>query len=258
MRQIFTFTFFLTFSSAICQKPTLNKLWVGDADNYLQVDKDAVRIERCFNYQGKRHIMQAAYHYKIIGDTFRIIKPEYYDSSNHDYIIKDFTADLLTLIPLNKYWRTLYVSDTPKETLTFRDRNKVYTDSIKFQKIHFSSTTCYGFCPELSFEIDSSKQMRFKGGKHAVKEGQYNAVLSDQLYAELLKILAISELDKLKDLNQLNIDAPTYTLEVYYNGKTKFFKSFRFSYIATGLLNYLIELPKKVELREAKSEETSL
>ena len=230
---------------------------MGDADNYLQVDKDAVRVERRFNYQGKWHIMQAAYYYKIIGDTFRIIKPEYYDSSNHDYIIKDFTADLLTLIPLNKYWRTLYISDTPKEILTFRDRHKIYTDSIVFQKINFSSTTCYGSCPELSFQIDSSKQMKFKGGKYAVKEGQYKAVLSDQLYSELLRILAISELDKLKDLSDLNIDAPTYSIEVYYNGKSKSFKSFRFSYIATELLNYLIELPKKVEFQESKSEETS-
>jgi len=257
MRKIFTLICFLTFSSAFCQKPTLHKLWVGDADNYMQVDTDAVRVERCFNYQGKRHVMQAAYYYRIIGDTFRIIKPEFYDSSDHDYIIKTFTSDQLTLVPLKKEWRTLYLSDIAKEALTFRDRNKVYTDSIRFQKILFSSTTCYGICPEMSFTIDSNKQMKFRGGKYAVREGSYNAVLSDQLYAELLRILAISELDKLKDLNQLNIDAPTYILEVYYNGKTKSFKSFRFSYTATELLNYLIELPKKVELGEAKSGETS-
>jgi hypothetical protein len=99
--------------------------------------------------------------------------------------------------------------------------------------------------------------MNFCGDKFAVKQGFYTATLPTQLFSELLKILAISELDKLENLGQFNIDAPTYTLEVHYNNKVKFLKSFTYPYVAAELLNFLLQMPKRVDLKEAERMEIS-
>jgi hypothetical protein len=253
MKITFTLICFLALRYSFCQTTTLQKLWVGDADNYMLVDKDIVRFEYRLNYQGKIRTIQAAYQYKIIADTFRIIQPDSFNSSDHDYLIKAQTEDQITLVPVKKYAATNYMSFPVREIYTFQNRNNIYTDSILFEKIVFSSTTCYGNCPEMAFTIDSNRQMKFEGKQNAIKQGLYNAVLSPQLYEELLNILAVSDLDKITDLNQFNIDAATYTLEVYYNGKIKSFKSFCFSYVAYDLFYYLIALPKKVEFVGPKS-----
>jgi hypothetical protein len=257
MRLIIIFICFLAFTSVLGQKPSLYNLWVGDADNYLRVDSDAVRVECSSELEGKRYVSQHAYRYSVIGDTLRILKPYYYDSSNHDFIINSLSTDELKLTPLNTYSRIFCVADTLKKVLSFRDQQKIYTDTINFQKVLFSSTTCYGICPAMSFQIDNKKLMKFSGDKFAIKQGFYTAVLSDELYSELLKILAISELDKLENLGQFNIDASTYTLEVHYNNKIKFIKSFRFPYVASELVNFLLEMPKRVELKKAEHMEIS-
>jgi hypothetical protein len=90
MKLIIISVCFLAVTTAFSQKATLYKLWVGDADNYLRVDSDAVRVERRWEYQGKRHVSQHAYRFTVIGDTLRILKPDFYDSSNHHFIIKVF------------------------------------------------------------------------------------------------------------------------------------------------------------------------
>ena len=121
-----------------------------------------------------------------------------------------------------------------------------------WQKILFSSTTCYGTCPAMSLQIDNTRQIKFRGDINAVKQGYYTAFLPDQLYREFLRILAISELDRPENLVMFNIDASTYKLEVHYNNKVKFIKSSFFPYVTNDLLNYLLNLPKRVELKEAE------
>jgi hypothetical protein len=257
MRIILTFIFVVTYAFSFSQRPLINKLWVGDANNYLKVDTDAVRIECYYDFQGKKNVTKRAYRYFLIGDTLRVVESELSSSSNHDFIIETLSKDELKLVALNSNSRILALTEIPRKVLSFRAQQKVYTDTISFQEILFSSTTCYGMCPAMSFQIDNKKQMKFSGDKFAVKQGFYTAILSDQLYSELLKILAISELDKLENYGDFNIDAPTYTLEVHYNDKVKFIKSSFLPYVTNKLLTLLLEIPKQVELKEAKQMEIS-
>jgi len=252
MKLTLTLISILTFSVVFGQKPNLNKLWVGDANNYLRVDTDAIRVQKSWDYEGKKNVTTQAYRYALIGDTLRILKPDFYDSTNHDFIIETLSTDELKLTSLNPNSRILAFTEIPKKVLTFREQHKVYTDTITFQKILFSSTTCYGICPAMTFQIDNKKQMKFIGDTYAVKQGFYTAVLPDKLYNELQKALAISELDKLENHGVFNIDAPTYRLEVHYNGKVKFIKSSFLPYVTYELLNMLLQVPKQVELQQAE------
>jgi len=257
MRLILTLIGVLTCSFALSQEVALEKLWIGEDNNYLKVDKDAVRIEYINEYQGKRNDIKHAYNYFLIGDTLRIVEPEVHGSTNHDFIIKLLTKDELKLISLTPNSRILAFTGIPRKELTFQSQQEIYTDTINFQKILFSSTTCYGTCPAMSFQIDNKKLMKFSGDKYAVKQGSYAAILPDQLYGELLKIIAISDLDKLEDLGNFNVDAATYKLEVHYNNKVKFIKTAFVPYVTNKLLNFLLEVPQKVELKEAKNVEIS-
>jgi hypothetical protein len=252
MKLVLTFAGFLTCSFAFSQKIPLNKLWVGNANNYFEVDSDAVRVECYEEYRGKMHGTKHAYSYSIINDTLHIIDHDLYGCTKQDFIIKSLTEDELILVPLCPTSRLLAFKEIPEKILTYQSQQKIFTDTIHFEKLFFSSTTCYGFCPAMLFQIDNKKQMNFSGGKLAVKEGFFTAVLTEQLYDELLKTLAISDLDKLEDPEKFNIDAPTYTLEVHYNNKVKFIKSAFFPYVANELLGFLLRIPKRVELKDAK------
>jgi hypothetical protein len=95
------------------------------------------------------------------------------------------------------------------------------------------------------------------GDRFAVKQGFYTAVLPDQLYTELLKVLAISDLDKLENHGNLNEDLSTYTLEVHYNNKVKFIKSAVLPFVTLQLRNLLLDLPDRVTLKEAERMEIS-
>jgi len=258
MRLILTFIGLLTCSFALSQKIALEKLWIGDANNYLLVDSDAVRVECLYEYQGKKNVTKHAYRYFLIGDTLRIVEPEVHGSKNHDFIIKSLTKGELKLSALTANSRILAFTEIPRKDLAFQDQQGIYTDTINFQKILFSSTTCYGTCPAMSFQIDNTKLMKFSGDTFAVKRGHYTAVLPDQLYNELLNILAISELDKLENIGSFNVDVATYMLEVHYNNKVKLIKSSFFPYVTNKLLNFLVEAPKRVELKEAEKVEISL
>jgi len=109
----------------------------------------------------------------------------------------------------------------------------------------------------MTFQIDNKKQMKFSGDKFAVKQGFYTAVLPGQLYSELLNALAISDLDKLENHGKFNVDLPTYTLEVHYNNKVKFIKSAILPYVTLELRNLLLDIPKKVTLKESERMEIS-
>jgi hypothetical protein len=256
MKLTMLFICFLTFGSAYSQKPDITKLWVGDANNYLKIDSDAVGVELFYQYQDKKYASTLGYKYAVIGDTLRIIEQGSNNNTNHDYLIETLTNDQLKLNSLNNS-RILAFTEVENKVLTFRSQQNVYTDTISFEKLIFSSTACYGRCPVMTFQIDNKKQMKFSGDRFAVKQGFYTAVLPDQLYTELLKVLAISDLDKLENHGNFNEDLSTYTLEVHYNNKVKFIKSAVLPFVTLQLRNLLLDLPNRVTLKEAERMEIS-
>ncbi len=264
MRIIFLCICLMMTTSAFGQKPHLNKLWVGDSNNYLYFFDSQKEVGVQMIYQNtlpstypnfrKMNISQSSYKYTLIGDTLRINERSSNDSSNYDYLIKALTKDELKLVKLNANNRILSITEIEKRNLTFKSQKRVYTDTIHFQKIIFSSTTCYGPCPAMTFEIDDKKQMKFIGDKYAIKQGFYKATLPNLLYKELQQAIAVSELDKFDKFGimGLNIDLSTYTIEVHYNNKVRFLKFAFPPFIFNELLTVLHNMPKKVVLKEAE------
>ena len=241
----------LLFSSAFSQHPIIGKLWIGDAENYMQVDSNAVQVQYIHEYAGKKNLMINYYKYILSGDTLQLVVGHNNSSEKHNFLIETLPNEGLKLIPITRYFWTLSSTKYTKNEFPFRDQEHIYTDTIRLEKIVFSSTNCYGSCPAMSLEIDNNKQMKFIGSFHAIKKGPHTAALSEEQYNELLKLLAISNLNKLENAGRFNIDLPTFGVEVHYNHKIRYFQTSFPPLIAFKLVRYLYDLPTKVELKEA-------
>jgi hypothetical protein len=139
-----------------------------------------------------------------------------------------------------------------KKNIEYRERHLVAQPKIQFETIKFISTNCYGKCPSLTLQIDKEKKLLFIGRRYAIKQGFYTATLSDSLFQSLIGILKLSELDNLKTWQQQVVDAPEYTLEIHYNNKIKYLKNFFLPAVTQELIQYLLEISKKVDLIETK------
>src|SRR4030095_10925395 len=201
-----------------------------------------------WKYENKSYEMKRAYGYVFMNDTLRVIESFVKKDEHHDFIIKERNEDNFRLIPLTQYSRIFAFEQIPQKELVFTSQEKVFTDTIRFEKLLFSTTSCYGICPVMTFQIDNSGLLKFKGEQNAVKQGFYQANLSNEILSELFSILGMSELDKVENHGVFNVDASTYTLEVHYNNKVKFIKTAFVPFVLDKLLDFLMIIPGKVEL----------
>ena len=236
----------------IGQNLALNNLWIGGYNNYIKIDSDVVRVNYSWEFQGKKHFIQRAYRYFFIKDTFRVVGD---NSIDYDFLIKELSNEKLEFVGLDPNSRLLSFQDSLQKSLIFRSQDKIATDTIRFEKLLFQATNCYGSCPAMIYQIDNSKEFKFEGEKFAIKQGFYKGVIPDKVYSDLLSILAISELDKIENNGTFNIDAPTYTIELHYNNNVKFIKTAFLPLALERLLTFLMALPNKVELLETRKEE---
>jgi hypothetical protein len=246
---LFIFIILLQCLYADGQNSKENTLWVGQHNNYMRIDTDAIRVNYSWTYNGKKHFRARGHKYKFTNDTLRILEEGFHQNETYEYIVKEFSADKLTLTALNHNFRTLDFEDSVGRTLQFMSQEKILTDTIRFEKLLFSTTNCYGFCPAMIFEINNNGVLNFKGQKFAVKQGFYQARLSKEILDELSLILSLSELDKVENNSLFEIDAPTYTLDIYYNNKVKYIKTSFVPFVLNKLLNFLINVPQRTELK---------
>jgi len=237
------------------QNTAIGKLWVGDMNNYLRFDSDAIRVDYYWKYDSKSYEQTRAYQYLFINDTLRVIESLSKKDEHHDFIIAEKNEEILRLIPLTQYSRTLAFEQMPQKVLVFKSQRKIYTDTIRFAKLLFATTNCYGSCPAMTLQIDNSGILLFKGEKWAVKQGFYRAKLSKETFSELLSILGMSALDKVENHGNFNIDAPTHTIEIHYNNKIKLIRSAFLPFILNKLFDFLMAVPKKVDLQSMEAVE---
>ncbi|MPR36300.1 DUF6438 domain-containing protein [Salmonirosea aquatica] len=250
MKVPFTLLLTLLWGTLSAQNVDIKKAWVGDELEYIKIDSQRVDIEVFGNYRAQKQ-------YYLLGDTLRLY--DHYTLSNesfaiehirnYDFLITTLTDTNLTLMALDSNALTLTGG---KKTIKYRERHLVHQPTLDFEVIKFRSTTCHGTCPSLKLQIDKEKKLLFMGGMYAIKEGYHTGAVPDSLFRSLLDILKLSELDKLKTWEQHVMDAPTYTLEVHYNGQIKYLKNPFLPAVTKELIWYLLKISEKVELTKAQ------
>ncbi|MEN0054813.1 MAG: DUF6438 domain-containing protein [Mucilaginibacter sp.] len=166
--------------------------------------------------------------YTIVNDT--LIMSDIYHSSN-DNFKKERREDFKFLIRYIDHNRLYLKAIEPNAiklagntTYEFLNFKNSYDKDIKFSKIYFLSSTCFGDCPQLGIEIWPNGDYHLKAGEHAEPfKGDYTGKLSSTQMDTLNYWLKHSELKKMKDWQQGNqvVDAPNYYFAIDFANTKK-------------------------------------
>lgn len=175
--------------------------------------------------------------FSYLGDTSKTLRHK-----DYDFLISINTKGF-SLAAINE--NALRLAGNRK-LIRYQPIETVYKKTFYFDSLKFTSTTCYGTCPEMTILI-KGKHLFFFGGRHAVKQGNYKALLTDTIYLQLNDLLRKSAIDRIVNWEQEVYDAPFYTLTIYINKKKKYIEGYDLPLVTKNLLRFLLELPKKLE-----------
>lgn len=252
-----TFIFILIFNVyAFAQKPVLKTLWAGNDSLYLStLEVEGYPTQLIFEkINPKFGNIRKSFTYKVSGDTLKV--KNYPESDTGAFIMDTLKKGQLVLTPVNEQASHYMVAATltsAQKHYKFNNVTALKTDTIKFEKLLFRSTNCYGFCPAITLEIDHNRKVRYIGGKFAVKQGQFEGKLSAQLSAQLINLLKTADLDKLVGNTLHNVDAPDYTIEVHYNHKVLYLNTMEVPFALEPLKAMLLDIPRNVNWTPASA-----
>jgi len=231
--------------------------WITEDLGYLYFNGGKVY----FNFDGyKKHENK----YKIEHDTLKIVdsysssadnfKQQHIDVSK--FIINYFDGKKLTIKAVNENGIKL----AGRPPLQFKNYKASFDNGVKFSKLRFLSSTCYGNCPQLLINIWADGTYRLKGGEYADPyKGDYAGKLTGLQLDSLNFWLKRSELKKMYDWKQGSqvTDAPNYYLDIdFENNKDKLTLTTNDPpFNLTGLVNFLVESFRKVNLTKIKEGE---
>lgn len=148
--------------------------------------------------------------YRLVADTIytKLLPKEdswSNDSVTHRYTIVKLTADTLVMQFAQK--------DTTDKTVIL---SKIHPkNNITPSTIYFASTGCFGECPAMYLEIDSSRNIRFYGDYYTSKKGGYRGKLPKAYYEAILSKIRELPLNTLKRLYIANwTDDATYGVNI--------------------------------------------
>lgn len=247
MKRSFTILIcFLLSSVSNFASPTIYKTWIGENLEYLEITEEKANFEFGFDL----------YDYDVTykDSTLTLIDYTYKSRKigrRHEkyvYKVLRLTNDSLIISPLNERASRLIHGKT---VFIFVDKSLLYKTDLKFQKIFFSAGVCFGECPALKIEIDSTGLTYFLGEYHTgTYLGLYKGQLTKVQLDSLIEILKVSELDKFPIRLNMAMDASTYNFKFSYNDKVKTSVGDFVPYFTSPLLNYLMTIYKKIEFEE--------
>jgi hypothetical protein len=90
----------------------------------------------------------------------------------------------------------------------------------QIQKVSFATGGCYGKCPFLAIQIDSSLSYKFYGGRYAEKQGFYTAKVTQEFWDSLNIKLEQANFNQLDTLYNATVD--DMSIESYFTyGQTR-------------------------------------
>jgi hypothetical protein len=172
----------------------------------------------------------------------------------YDLKISYLDNNTLKVIPISSLSKKFFQNRT---IIKFKRQESVVDNSIKFEKLSYHTTPCFGNCPIIDLQIDNKKKIYLKGEffnetrlfeKDSLRSGQFIGVLTDTLYFELIRLLKTCNLRTLKFNDNLVVDAPEITLIIYFNRLRKYLKSYDPPFIIDDLLIFLNNIDKNSHL----------
>jgi hypothetical protein len=95
-------------------------------------------------------------------------------------------------------------------------------DSKVVTRIEFKTDYCFGSCPVFEISIDKNLDATYNGIDHVSKKGEYNLKASKRDWGYLSELIALLNVDRLKDSYYVNwTDDQTAYLTVYFQDGSK-------------------------------------
>jgi Domain of unknown function (DUF6438) len=165
------------------------------------------------------------------------------DAQESKYIITNLTRDSLFLQP--------DTDDTAIRKLIRLERIKEVNTLIP-ERIFFASSGCFGSCPSLFLEIDSSRNFLFYGAAYTTLDSGYRGKINSDLYNELCRKIRQLPLSGLKEFYEAGwTDDQVCGVSIKANGKLITSSAYGFNEEPAALrilLNFLMGLYQQAVL----------
>lgn len=251
MKTILLFSILLISSALYSQDNSIYKTWIGSKNEYFKITPDHIYSDFYFYNNFFSNVRQT--NYRLNQDSLIVdMSTSYpdYHAENHSFRIVKLTSDSLILKPLSYGAETQYQKCN---VIRLADSAVLYEKYLRFERLYFSATPCFGTCPGLKLEIDSCGNMFFYGYLYTGKyKGLYSGRLNQEEFNKLLEILKHSSLDNFPTGRGNVIDAPSYYFAFYYNGKKKSGEQSDVPFFNRKLFYFLMECYKNTELKKIK------
>jgi Domain of unknown function (DUF6438) len=130
-----------------------------------------------------------------------------------------------------------------------------------FEKLIYHSSRCNGTCPQIDFQVDSTRTIIVnreyfvsKGGTDSARSGHFKGVLDPINYAQLLKILDSVDYKNLKFPDIQCCDGIIKTIIVYSAGSRTYLKSMTPPPEASAFISFLHKLGTDTKLTKTAEE----
>ena len=247
MRTLIIIIAFFSCTDCVGQFDKLKGTWVTPAQEVMVIE-DTVEFEQD-NQLSNSQLKEKKFELFIFGDTLsfqdRYSPGPNYDTSyvdRYDLKILSLTDSFVRVKPVSKFSKEFF---RDKAELMFKRQEFSIDDSLKFEKIVFHTTDCFGECNVYHLEVDSSKLFRLQAAvvydydgfiphkRKSKLEGYFTGQLTDTLYRKLTHALQTCNLTTLKMKPDACCDTlpaefrekPTITIIAYFNGRRKYFKT---------------------------------
>ena len=235
--------------------------WVNKNLDYLRFFKDSVvynlnetKHQLMFDIKSKKLSFKVKY--RVGGSDMR--------TEDFNFKIKQLYKNKLVIIPIDKEeeirlknYNKLNPSPFLKQKQFVFYNRELLISRVKFKKITFHASTCFGTCPSMSLEIDNNGAIFYQGRTFTKKlKGNFAGKLSAKDFYTLRKILNRSQLQILDQKWQQKSkpnDTPRYNYIVeLIDGKLIEINTNDQHPILDKLSEYLLNVPEMANLIKAK------
>jgi len=229
--------------------------WITENQNLIQI-VDTAKKGYSNNYITQVGIPKFSYKVYFNNDTLNFkanlfsLDTSISDNTlNYKFKIEKLTDTFLYIKPLTKESLLLYNSDT---LVKFTRQELTKDTTIKFEKLIFHTSFCFGDCPTYHLEINSKKGIKlyaeevFKEKdfltRDKSKEGYFTGQLSESKFSKLIDLIRTCNLKTLELDSNNCCDGSLKTFIFYYNGQRKYYQTMFEHPIIGKLVDFLYNI----------------
>jgi hypothetical protein len=259
MKKVTVILFILLFYDSYSQLDKLKGTWISKNNDLIVISDTANKTDNS-NLLCTANKDEGFYLYLV--NNILSFQKQYYSSATnynklytdkYDFQILKLTEKTLVVKPISKFASKFY---NYKKQLQFTKQKFNIDTTIKFKKIVYHTTHCFGTCPMINLEINEDGSFYFNAEFQkeytymqidSLKTGRFNGRLDSEQLSELITILQTSNLKTLTFPERTGADGPTTTLIIYYNNRRKYLKSMFPPTIAEKIIEYLYLVTEKAK-----------